>query len=318
LKISEVAKLSALDRFLYWIRERHNVYLRRKVGQPKPWTDDEVLQSFFFTNPFRENDKVTVWFRENIREPLRDDPRVIFATIAFRWFNLPETAEVLMGGPGKAGGEDTCPGVKYGWLEAWDADGVLERLDRERKAKAKIFTGAYMINSPGGEPKLEAIVRRVTNVWEDRQSIIEFFQIYHAARHRDPRGPLRLEQAHDMFVRFDGLGGFMSYEVVCDLRYTKWLENAPDKMTWCNPGPGAIRGLYRLTDTPFKKGDNATSPPRPKDWQAQMVRLLETARKRLRMPLEMREIEHSLCEWDKYERARLGDGRMKRTYNGRG
>ncbi len=28
-------------------------------------------------------------------------------------------------------------------------------------------------------------------------------------------------------------------------------------------------------------------------------------------PLELREIEHSLCEFDKYERVRLGEGKPK-------
>ena len=30
--------------------------------------------------------------------------------------------------------------------------------------------------------------------------------------------------------------------------------------------------------------------------------------------LEMREIEHCLCEFDKYERARLGEGRPRAKY----
>ena len=33
-------------------------------------------------------------------------------------------------------------------------------------------------------------------------------------------------------------------------------------------------------------------------------------------PFELREIEHSLCEFDKYERIRLGQGRPKQKYKG--
>jgi hypothetical protein len=33
---------------------------------------------------------------------------------------------------------------------------------------------------------------------------------------------------------------------------------------------------------------------------------------------EMREVEHTLCEFDKYERARLGEGRPKQLYDGWG
>lgn len=315
MKTADVRNLPPEEQFLYWVKERHAIHLRRRAGRPKPWTDDEVLQRYFFTNPYRENDKVTVWFRENVRDPLRDDPRVLMATIIFRWFNLPETAIHLM--------DDTlesCPSHIDHWgfngnlLTHWNADEAFYRLEQQRRAGKKIFTGAYMINSPGGIGKLEAIIDRVGKVWVDREQLLSFFCV-----DKNWKGDyLSMEEAHKALSRYEGLGGFMAYEIVCDLRYTYLLENAPDKLTWCNPGPGAIRGLYRVAGEDFPKGNNSTSPPRPKDWQERMVRLLNLARKKLPQmpPFEMREIEHSLCEVDKYMRALEGDGRMKRTYKG--
>jgi len=308
MKTADVKKLSPLERFLYWIRERHQVYLRRRAGKPKPWTDDEVLQKFFFTNPYRENDKVTQWFRTHIREPLRDDPRVLFATVAFRWFNLPATADVLMG---------TKDGVRDGFrtnlLVEWDPKEARLRLE----GRSPIFTGAYMINSPAGEPKLTAILRRITNVWEARKELLQNVEPEHPTIN-DPGASCSMEAVHRRLTAFDGLGGFMAYEIVCDLRYTYLLENAPDKLTWCNPGPGCARGLLRIAGEDFPKGNNATSPPLPKDWLERMKTLLQVVRQRLPKmpPFEMREIEHSLCEYDKYERALAEDGKMKRRYAG--
>jgi hypothetical protein len=54
--------------FWYWISERHSIFLRRQEGKPKPWTDDPILRDYKFTNPFRENDRGTVWLRENFLE----------------------------------------------------------------------------------------------------------------------------------------------------------------------------------------------------------------------------------------------------------
>ena len=34
------------------------------------------------------------------------------------------------------------------------------------------------------------------------------------------------------------------------------------------------------------------------------------------LAVDMRCIEHSLCEWDKYERVRLGQGTPRSKYNG--
>ena len=286
MDLRRVASLSTEARFLYWIKERHQIYLRRKAGKPKPWTDDEVLQSFFFTNPYRENDKVTQWFREEIRDPRRDDPQVLFATIAFRWFNWPPTGDLLW---------------EHDLLDKWDEELARKVLRKRADAGKQVFTGAYMISGKAytGMRKTDCVCKLLSKVWQETELLVKQFE-----------AATTLEKAHSYLLRFTGLGGFMAYEIVCDLRYTYLLEDATDKLTWCNPGPGAKRGLNRLLDRPLKQ--------RPKDWQPQVIKLLKLARRRLpKMPtLEMREIEHSLCEWDKYERARLQDGHMKRKYNG--
>lgn len=323
MKIEQVKKLTPLDRFLYWIRERHQIHLRRKTGMVKPWTDDEVLRTVFFTNPYRENDKVTVWFRENIREPLRDNPNVLFATIAFRWFNLPESAYDLVTG-WRTPPNDPTIGKQY-WEEPLVADNLLVnwgrkralgRLGSARDRGEKIFTGAYMINSPAGKPKLEAICDRIQQVWDNRDTLL---QGWHRSIEED-EGGLTLQAAHKTLQQFDGMGGFMAYEVVCDLRYTYLLEDATDKLTWANPGPGAIRGMCRILGIDFPKGKNSHgfTPSVKFDFQEEARKLLKIMQQRLpnMPPFEMREVEHSCCEFDKFERVLWGDGRPKRNYNG--
>jgi hypothetical protein len=290
--ITDVLKLTPLEQFLYWIRERHAIYLQRQRGLPPPWTDDEILQSNYFTNPYREHDRTTVWFREHVRDPLRDDPAVILATTIFRWFNFVPTAEVLMGGASNL-------------LLDWDEAEALARL----APCDKVFTGAFMVNSPPGEPKLEAICRRITAAWKRGDFL-----------RRRARDWPRMQLAHEDLLRFDGIGGFGAYEIVCDLRYTRFLEGATDKMIWSNPGPGAIRGLYRVLGREITNKSNAACPPVPKDWEPRTRELLKTVQRELPdlPPFEMREVEHSLCESDKYVRLLLGEGKSKRSYPGRG
>ncbi len=130
---------------------------------------------------------------------------------------------------------------------------------------------------------------------------------------------LSLQKAHRELVQFPWLGNFMSYEVVTDLRHTYVLENAPDIMTWANPGPGCIRGLRRLQGLPLSKKGNSDCLPRPEGWQKTMQDLLKLVQERLPHlpPFEMREIEHSNCEHDKYERVLWSQGKYKRRFNGR-
>jgi hypothetical protein len=164
-----------------------------------------------------------------------------------------------------------------------------------------------MVNSPPGEPRLEAICRRITKVWKSRNLLIR----------RAAEWPT-MQSAHSEFTRYDGLGGFAAYEIVCDLRYTRFLEHATDKMIWCNPGPGAVRGLYRVLGRKLPNKGNASCPPVPRDWEEKTRWLLATAQRQLSdmPPFEMREIEMTLCEVDKMIRLLLGEGKSKRKHAG--
>ena len=106
----------------------------------------------------------------------------------------------------------------------------------------------------------------------------------------------------------------MSYEVVTDLNYTPVLASATDRHKWANAGPGAKRGLNRIMDRPLTKSMTQTQA------NDEMQKLLSTAVFYIEdhVPMDqvdMRTIEHSLCEWDKYERVRLGQGKPRSKYH---
>lgn len=288
MKIEEVGQMTPYRRFVYWIYERHRIYRRRKKGKPKPWTDDQILQTIFFTNPYRENDKVTQWFRNYVRDRLADNSDVLFATICFRWFNYIPTGIVLK---------------RENLLRDWVTKRAVKLL---KEQEGKVFTGAFNISNSGStKPKINRVCEDyIKPVWDDRRQLI-----------KDAKRWSSLQEAHQRISRYPGMGGsgFMAYEVVCDLRYTRFLNNAADKNTWSNPGPGARRGLNRIL------GRDVKTPISKKEWEHESIALLSAVHVDLgEMPtFEMREIEHSLCEFDKYERARLNEGHLKRKYDGK-
>ena len=280
---------------LWWMAERQRIYRARERGEPPPWTRDPILQRYRFTNVFREQDAVTVWFRENIRERLRDSPHALFATILFRWFNRIDTGEHLLR-------------LVRNPITNWNAESV-EGCLRQWRPFGPWTTGSYRINGGPGE-KLHGVVSCIDRAWQ-RIAELEDAILEDGT----------LEGATRILTTVPYLGGFMAYEVACDLRYTAMLELAPDKRTWANVGPGARRGIARLVGWDGEES-----------WPARLLTdehcvekmrwLLARARERLPKAspdpawrrLELREIEHSLCEFDKYERARLGQGRPRRTF----
>ena len=120
-----------VERFFYWINERHAIYQRRNMGLPRSeWTDDPILQKYKFTNPFRENDRVTVWMRENWTKP-NDNKRsaeIIFNCCLFRMVGTSEFAQ------------------EHGWVDFstnWDSEHT-KSLIKNRIAKGKrTFTGYF-------------------------------------------------------------------------------------------------------------------------------------------------------------------------------
>lgn len=290
-----------MDPLYDWMTERQAIYERRASGAPKPWTSDVILRDYRFCNVFRELDTVTIWVRENIREPYADHPNLWFMLCLARYINHPATLQEMM----DRGHWPVMSLVDWDWRLA--ARVIDDRIARGEQA----YTGAYMIRAESDKKvnwyswtKAEYICGIVLGTLIDCRGNIE------------PRLVSRgytLQKAHALLTQFYGWGPFMAYEVVTDLRHTRYLCDAPDIMTWANAGPGALRGLNRLM------GRDKNAPLSQERANTLMEELLVSLSER--MPegfpeLEMRDIEHSLCETDKYLRVLYGEGRPRAKYNG--
>jgi 5-hmdU DNA kinase-like protein len=286
-----------VNSFFAYARARHEVFLRRRQNFPPPWTDDPILQQYRFTNIFRETDRTTQWFREHVRDRYDGTPQVLLATVVFRWFNKIETGEAMF-----EGGSSTTP-FEY-WAQTGHVD-TLRQVILAARGTGPYVNGAYIIKSPNGMNKLDGVL------WACEQFRRgDWLNTAHSmALCRQT-----LYQTWEWVRQFQYQGDFTAYEVVTDLRHTHLLRPAPDIMTWANAGPGAKRGLNRLACRPLDQ-------QLPKDQTcAEMRELLQFSRSFDQWPpewgqWEMREVEHTLCEWDKYERVRLGEGTPKQRFD---
>lgn len=286
------------DDYFSTARERYRITLKRRAKEPGPWTEVPELRDWHLCSVHREDDRVTRWFRNNIRQPLTDGYRkgthgyldVVKATIAFRWFNRIETATVI-----------------------WDMLLAPQRFDfaeahRRLRDVRPIVSGAYIILGEQGYDKLTGVLRCVERAFDavERTSVL----------------PDSLELAWRKFTEIPYMGGFMAYEVVSDLRWTHVLEGAEDIMTWANAGPGCARGLGWVVRNDPKAFHHRAS--QQKVMLLIMRELLAISREDVMwpsrrvgwQPWEMREVEHWLCEYDKIRRARNGE-RLKRRYRPR-
>jgi MoaA/NifB/PqqE/SkfB family radical SAM enzyme len=126
----------------------------------------------------------------------------------------------------------------------------------------------------------------------------------------------------------------MAYQYICDFQYSiRYLNDRPDRYTWCSLGLGAKRGMRRILYGEPNKGaiELKNVYELLQMWKEHVSKTLKleikntyinmTTNKKLEdiekdymlfKDLKMCDVQHWLCEYDKYCRG----GSKKRRYNG--
>jgi len=275
--------------FYEFMIKRENLRLTKETGAPWPWSDDEILNTYKFTNVKREHDKTTKWMRKHWTTLNDDVPGItLFNCALFRYFGTIEFAEAI------------------GWQKEF---GILERerikgIATKRLAnKERVFTGAYVITNQGlSRPKQEVVVENfLYPLWNKRTELANI-----------ARTTRSWQSVAKQMMKLPGFGGtgFMTKEVLQDAIHTSvFYPGCIDRNRYCPVGPGARRGLNRLANRDLRyrasKGLEemiSIFKDREKFWPKDFVEL------------ELHDIQFQLCEYDKYQRVLLGQGRPRSKY----
>ena len=272
---------------LNFMKARHQIFINRYEGKPKPWTDDPILQKYRFCNIYRELDTVTEWIANEWRTPHQDDPDLWFAMCVARFVNWPDTLAEL------------------DYPVPWNPKKFIKVLHDRKARSEKVFTGAYMISAGGvvnGMSKAEYVAHSVlTPLWQSRKTL-------------RPQPGTTLNAWHEAACRFDGMGSFMAAQVVADFKYAEPFLKVPDWYTFAASGPGSRRGLNRVI------GRTVDAPWKEVEWRAKLLELyslIEPLWANFCEPkLHCQDLQNANCEYDKYCRVRNGEGKPRSLYPG--
>lgn len=283
MKIAQVKKLTPFERLCYWITERESIRLKREKGEPPPWTDDEVLQQYRFTNVRRIDDRVSQWLLKNWYKPYKDHPNTLAAVCLARHFNLPFSLAAI---------------TSLIFVDAQPNLCAVGQVIRVLKSTGHtVFNGAYMVRGIGASDKTEMVLEKVCRPLLENPPLID---------------TASMQRSVEALLPYWGFSSFMAGQVVADLRWAlsgTWL----DKDDWAPLGPGSKRGMNRL------HGAVPTTPLSQENFLNELRilrdklcnRLLNTITRRL----ELMDYQNCLCEFDGYERTIWGEGRKKEKYN---
>jgi alpha-glutamyl/putrescinyl thymine pyrophosphorylase clade 1 len=276
-----------------WVRLREALRINKEqlLLPIEQWTDDPILRQYRFCNVRRRDDRVSRWIRANVYSTFEQNDNFLLFSAFCRWNNWPPVIKYIMG-------EGLYPSKVLDWKA------VASVLDRFRKENNKVWTGAYMINAKGAEgagAKASFVCERVIAKGMGSQL---------------PRikQAINIGSRHEVWLVLKSLpnwGSFMAGQVVDDWTWTPLLCNATDLYHWAPMGPGSMRGLNRIT------GRDLNARWREAEWNVALPALYGQLIQELGfefLNLTAMDVQSCLCEFDKYERVRLGQGRPRSTY----
>lgn len=292
--------------FFRFIAERHTMFVRRVIQRkPPPWTTNPTLATVYFTNAYRELDRGTRYVINRLLDR-RDPVATFFNVVAYRAFNKIETHEALVKQLGRGG-----PWPSH--IVRWTLPSARRAVQQHQRTGAHVFTGAFLItgsgNWSGTHGKIGLVCENLTWIWRRRQALYEQLQACAS-----------MEEAHAMLTTLPGIGAFMAYELVVDFCYRvpegsakAWSLLPFTEDDWVNPGPGCRRGIALLIGRKPKTFDEAQAAIYDL-WNGQTTWLSKARALMQGPPLTLRNIEHCLCEYQKYHRSESGSGHAKRGY----
>jgi hypothetical protein len=239
------------------------------------------MASHFFCNVYRELDRGSAYFRQQIHRKSAAGKleSVLWLSTVYRLMNKIETFEGKL-----AGGGQWERGIPS---QSEFADFSLY-LTQCMKKKVAVFTSAHQNSG------LKRYIETLQGLSTDLDK--------YCARLRKSKN---MESCFYEVKKLPNVGNFFAWQIMCDLIESRALPQAFGEHEWVALGPGARAGLERIF--PCTRSSNHSLVE-----QVALAKLLASAQNPAFFelgvsfpyfagrPLSLKNIEHSLCEFEKY------------------
>lgn len=274
-------RTEVFDTYWRFAAERLHIYYRRLADPVGPWTDDQILASFRFTNTYRVADRVSQYLIREVQyrvDRSQAPAEVFFRTILFKIFNRIETWEALE--------RELGP---LSW-QASDLAAVERVLDRLLRAGARIYSGAYIMPAPpfGLARKHANHVALLSQMMRDGL----------AGRLAAARS---LEEVYRLIRGYPGIGPFLAFQYAIDLNYSSLLSF--EESDFVVAGPGALDGISKCFGPAGLEQPEAVIHAMTERQDVEFARLGLSFEGLFGRPLMPIDCQNVFCEISKYSRA---------------
>lgn len=261
---------------------RQDTFFNRIKNDPFPWTDDNIISKYRFTNTYRASDRVSQYLIKNViyNDILPQDPKeVLFRILLFKLFNKIETWELI---------KSKIDWITYDSFDILEYDKILNGAFENKKT---IYSAAYIMPSC---KSAFGHIRKHTNHLELIKFMIENNI---TERLMDSN---KMQKAFEIIKSFPGLGDFLAYQLLIDINYSNILNFSESEFVVA--GPGAKGGISKcFADTGGLS--NIEIIKLMTDRQEQEFQRLGLTFKTLwGRKLQLIDCQNIFCEVDKYAR----------------
>lgn len=220
----ELKPTPVYDTYWKFAAKRQEVFFNRLGGGDYPWTDDEIIKKYKFTNAYRASDRVSQYL---IRNVIYDDNHYTpedqcFRILFFKLFNKIETWEYVKNAVGEIT-YSTYNYEKYNQL-------LMERL----VANERIYSAAYIM--PSGKSRFGFEKKHQNNL-----KLLEYMM--ESGLPRQIAKAKSLEELYKVLLDYPTLGTFLAFQFAIDINYSELCDFS--EMSFVVAGPGAKNGIRK-------------------------------------------------------------------------
>jgi hypothetical protein len=259
--------------------ERQEIFHRRLAGQSAPWSDDDILRTYRFTNAYRASDRVSQYLiRHVIYKGAQNPQELFFRIVLFKLFNRIETWEALAS--------------SHGWpdISSYSFDAYDNVLNQIHQRGEPIYSAAYImppIAVFGHERKYQNHLRFLELMLKDRvpEAVVDATD---------------MRSVFETLRSYPGIGPFLAYQLATDLNYSALTDFS--ERDFVMAGPGARRGLRKcfasLGDLNEADAIRWLADSQEDEFNKRGLRF----RSLWGRALQLIDVQNLLCEVDKYSR----------------
>lgn len=286
MKFNSLLPLKTTKGFDYYWKfayERQNIFFNRIEQKESPWTEDEILLKYKFTNAFRASDRVSQYLIKNvIYNGDKNAEEVFFRIILFKIFNKIETWETLLDSFGEIS-------LRNFSVKAYDSV-----LSKKKQRGASIYSGAYIM--PSGSTFFSNKYKHTNHL-----ELIEY--IIKNEIHNRIIDSESLREGFEILRSLPTIGDFLAYQYIIDLNYSDALNFS--EMDFVVAGPGAKDGIKKCFSDFGGLNEEEIIKLMTERQDEEFSRLGLSFKNLWGRPLQLIDCQNLFCEVDKYLRVKM-------------